>query len=444
MVPRGDNHAAVALFQRAIQLDPNFAMAYASLGTSYFNLGEDRLGAYNTKKAYELRERLSQRERFYIEAHYCDQVTGDLEKARQVYELWAQTYPNDFVPHDNLGGIYTQLGHYERALDEDIRAFRLDPVNASNYADRVADYIYLNRLGEAEITAEQALSKNLGSPKLHTRLYLLAFLRSDRAEMAHQVFWGAGEPGVEDILLALEAETAAYGGRLTKARELSRRAVLTAQNAGERETAASYEVCAALREALMGNRLAARRRVAAALRLSTGRDVEAGAALALAFIGETARSQTLVDDLARKFPDDTIVQFNYLPTIRAQVALDGRDSRKAIAAADVAVLYELGYSVDRTITPAMYPIYVRGQAYLGAGDGHKSATEFKKVLDHPGVVQNEPVGALAHLGLARAYVLQGDTVKARTEYQDLLGLWKDADYNLPILKQAKAEYAKLQ
>lgn len=444
MVPEGDNFAAVPLFQRAIQLDQNFAMAYASLGTTYFDLGEHKLGAGNTMKAYELRERLSQRERFYIEAHYCDQVTGDLEKARRVYDLWAKTYPNDYVPADNLAEIYTQLGQYQRALEDDRAALRLDPANSSNYADLAADYIYLNRLGEAQTTVDQALSNKLDSPKLHVRLYQLAFLRKDTTGMVRQVSWSTGQQGVEDVLLAIEAETAAYGGRLIKARDLSRRAIVSAQNAGEKEIAATYEVFAALRESLIGNRLEARGLVADALRLSTGRDVQAVAALALAFIGDIPRSQRLANDLARNFPEDTIVQFNYVPTIRAQLALDRGDSPKAIAAADAAAAYELGDPVEAIVTIAMYPIFVRGQAYLIAGDGVKSATEFHKVLDHPGVALNRPIGALAHLGLARAYRLQGDTPRARVAYQDFLTLWEDADAGIPVMKQATAEYNNLE
>lgn len=444
MDPKGDDFAGVPPFQRAIQLDPNFAMAYASLGTTYFNLGEHKLGRDNTRRAYELSEHLSQRERFYIEAHYCDQVTGDLEGARHVYDLWAKTYPNDFVPPDNLAEIYAQLGQYDRSLEEDLTALGLDPANSSHYADLAIDYIYLNRLGEAETTVDQAVSNKLDSPKLHIRLYQLAFLRNDTAGMLRQVSWGVGERGVENVLLALEAETAAYAGRLAKARELSRRAIVSAQGAGEKETAATYEVFAALRESLIGNQSKARRDANAALRLSTGRDVQAVAALSLAFAGVISRSQELANNLARDFPEDTIVQFNYLPVIRALLALDSGDSRKAIATADAAAAYELGDPVEAIVTTAMYPIFVRGQAYLMAGDGYKSVTEFQKILDHPGVALNRPIGALAHLGLARAYRLQGDRPRARAAYRDFLTLWKDADTGIPVMKQATAEYNNLK
>jgi tetratricopeptide (TPR) repeat protein len=441
---KNENATAVLLFRRATQLDPNFAMAYASLGMSYMNLGEAVLAAESTKRAYELDAQVSEREKFYIESHYLQNMTGDLQKACEVYELWAQTYPDDVVPHANLGGIHMQLGHYERALREDLQVFRLDSANASNYGDRVVDYMNLNRLEEAETTAKEAASKNLDSPNVHTGLYRLAFLRNDGSGIAQQVSWGAGKPGIEDIFLALEAETAAYGGRLTTARGLSRQAVLAAQNLGDKETAANYEVLSALRESLMEQPREARKRVTVALVLSKGPHIEASAALALALIGDSARAQRLADDLATRFPENTIVQFNHLPTIRAQVALDGRDYRKAIAAVEVATPYELGKTLEWAISPAMCPVYVRAQAYLGARDGNKAAIEFQKILDHPGVVQNNLIGALAHLGLARAQRLKGDRVRARAAYQDFLILWKNADPDIPILKRTKAEYAELK
>jgi eukaryotic-like serine/threonine-protein kinase len=441
---KGDNHAAVPLFQRATQLDPNFAMAYASLGTSYANLGENGLSADNTKRAYELRERLSQREGFYIEAHYYEQVTGDLEKARQVYELWAQTFPRDFVPPDNLVGIYTQLGQHEKLLELADESLRLNSTSGSAYADMTETYIYLNRFEDARATAEEALSKNLDTPKLHHELYLLAFIRNDAAEMLRQASWGAGKPGMEDVGLALEADTAAYFGQLRMARALSRRAVVSAQSAGEIETAAGYEAFSALRESLMGNSGEARQRVAAALKLSTGRDVLAAAALALTFAGDQSRSQALTADLAKRFPMDTIVKVNYLPTIQAQLALSRNNLSRAIEAAQATAAYELGVPVFTEYSQALYPIYVRGGAYLASRRSHEAAVEFQKIVDQRGIAQNKPMGALAHLQIGRAYAMQGDTAKAKAAYQDFLTLWKDADPDIPIFIAAKAEYAKLQ
>jgi eukaryotic-like serine/threonine-protein kinase len=445
LAAKGDNATAVPLFQRAIHLDPNFAMAYASLGTSYGNLGETSLGAENTRKAYELRERVSEREKFYIESHYYSIVTGDLEKARRAYELWAQTYPRDWLPPDNLGGIYRILGQYDKRLAENRETLRLDPTSAWSYAYLVYPYLNLNRLEEARATAEEAQAKHLDSPLLRIGLYQLAFLQNDAPGMAQQVSWAAGKSGVEDVLLAREADTAAYSGRLEEARDFSRRAVASAERAEEKEKAASYEADAALREALFGNAAAGRQRAAAALGLSTGRDVKYGAALALAMAGDTARAQALAEDLAKRFPEDTLVQFNYLPTLLAQLALSRNDASKAVEALQAAAPYELGDPTEAFTFLSLYPVYVRGEAYLaGHQETGASAAEFQKILDHPGVVFNEPIGALAHLGSARAHASQGDTAKARAAYQDFLALWKDADPDIPILKEAKTEYAKLQ
>jgi eukaryotic-like serine/threonine-protein kinase len=434
--------AAVPFYQRAIRLDPNFAMAYEALGVSYYNLGEGSLAAENTKKAYELRERVSEREKFHIESHYYHLVTGDLEKARQAYELWAQTYPRDIVPPANLSAISAYLGQYDKALVEAREAVRLDPGNGLSYASLVGTYLQLNRLQEAQATAEVAQVKILDSPALRGFLYGLAFLKNDSAGMAQQVAWSAGKPGVEDWLLYYEAETAAYSGRLSEAREFSRRAVASAEREREKETAAGYEAAAALREALFGNPAEARRLVAAAMEHSTGRDVRYGAALALVLAGDSARGQAFEDDLAKRFPEDTIVQFNYLPTLRAQIALSRNDSSKAIEALQATAPYELGVAGD--VAPTLYPVYVRGEAYLAAHQGREAAAEFQKIFGHRGLVDNDITWPLAHLGLARAYAMQGDTTKARAAYQDFLALWKDADSDIPILKQAKAEYAKLK
>jgi DNA-binding winged helix-turn-helix (wHTH) protein/tetratricopeptide (TPR) repeat protein len=444
MVVNADYAAAVPLFQRAIRLDPNFAMAYASLGTSYSSLGETTLGSGNTRKAYELRERLSEREKFYIESHYYLYATGDVEKASQADELWAQTYPRDPAPVNNLADIYVTLGQYDKSLAQYRECLRLDPASGGRYDNLVVVYLQLNRLQEARATAAEAQAKNLDSPFLRFILYQLAFLQNDAAGMAQQVAWAAGKPGVEDVLLNGEADTAAYSGRLAKARELSRRAVASAERAEERETAAGYQADAALREALFGNRAEARQRAAAALGLSTGRDVQYGAALAVALAGDAAKSQALAEDLVKQFPENTVVQFNYLPTLRAQLALAHNDSSKACETLQSAAPYELGSPGSGTFAAALYPVYVRGEAYLAGHHGSEAAAQFQKILEHRGVVVNEPIGALAHLGLARACALQGDTAKARAAYQDFLTLWKDADPDVPILKQARAEYAKLQ
>jgi eukaryotic-like serine/threonine-protein kinase len=438
LVERDDNRATVSLTQQAVRLDPNFGMAYALLGVGYQNLGETTLAAEYTRKAYELRERVSEREKFQIESVYYDYVTGNVDKARQVYELWAQTYPRDDVPPTNLSVMYRRLGQYDKSLAEAREAIRLDPASGNNYVNLFTSYFSLNRLDETQATIEEAQSKNLDTGHLHFIAYWLAFLRNDIAGMAQQVAWGAGKPGVEDVMLVAEADTAAYSGRLGKARELTRRAVASALHAEEKETAAEYEASAALREALFGNSEQGRQRVAAALKLSTGRDVQYQAALALAFMGDAARAQALANDLSKRYPDDTIVQFIRVPTLNAQLALDRNDAAKAIEALQAAAPYELGMAAG------LEPVYVRGQAYLAPHQGSQAEGEFRKIIEHRVIVLNSPIGALARLDIARAYGLQGDTLKARAAYQDFLALWKDADPDIPILKEAKAEYAKLQ
>ena len=433
---------AVPLFQRAIRLDPNFAMAYARLGNSYWGLGETTTGAENLKKAYELRERASEPEKFYIESHYYQTVPGNLEEARRVYELWAQTYPRDWVARLNLSGIYGNFGQYDKALEEARETLRLS-TNGGNYVGVVASLINLNRLEDARATAEEAQAKKFDSPTLHILMYQLAFLRHDAPGMAQEVTWAEDKPGVEDVLLVNEADTAAYSGRLQAARKLSRRAVASAERAEEKEAAATYEADGALREGFFGNNGEARQLAAAALGLSTGRDVQFQAALALALAQDATRAQSLSDDLGKRFPEDTNVQFNFFPTTRAEIGLIHNDFARAIEALQPAAPYELG-SPFSTISLALYPVYVRGEAYLAAHQGRDAAIEFQKILDHRGVIVNETIGALAHLQIGRAYAMQGDTAKAKAAYRDFFAEWKDADPDIPILIAAKAEYAKLK
>jgi len=443
MLGKADYTAAVPLFERSIQLDPNFAMAYANLGTAYHNLGEKILASENTHRAYDLRTHVSEWEKFYIESHYHHFVTGDLEKARQSYELWAQIYPREQVPPINLGVVYQTLGQYDKSLTEFREALRLSPADSLNFGNLVLAYIHLNRLDDARTLANDALSKNLDSSDLRVSLYQLAFLKNDLPSMAQQVSWSVGKPGKENIMLYLEAGTAAHSGKLTAARELSRQASTSASRAGEKEMAAGCESAAALWEALYGNPSQARQRVGATLAQSNGRDSQFVAAFALALIGDSPRAQALADDLQTRFPQDTVVQFNYLPTLRAQLALTLPNSAaKAVDALSSATPYELGVPGSSTFWTNFYPVYVRAQAFLASHQGTRAAGEFQKILDWPGVVVNEPIAALAHLGLARSYDLAGDAPKSRAAYQDFLTLWKDADPDIPILIAAKAEYAK--
>jgi eukaryotic-like serine/threonine-protein kinase len=439
----GDPIAAVPLFQRAIRLDPNFAMAYASLGVSYLGYGEISRVAEYTKKAYELRERVSERERFYIESSYLEFVSGDLEKARQASELWAQTYPRDDAPPRHLSLIYLDLGQYDKALAESREALRLEPASGVNYATLVNCYLNVDHLAEARTAAEEAQAKKLDSPFLRFYLYQVAFSGNDAAGMAQQVAWLAAKPGTAGWAQALEADTVAYSGRLKKAREYSRQAVASTVHAEQKELAAAAKAEGALREALFGNASEARLRSAEVLRLSTSRDAQYGAALALAFAGDAAHALTLADDLATRFPKDTVVQDNYLPALHAQLALGLKDFSKAVEVLQAVAPYEMR-SPSALPSTTLYPAYVLGQAYLAAHQGSEAAAKFQKILDHRGVAQNEPIGALAHLGLARAYVLQGDTAKAKAAYQDFLTLWKDADPDIPVLIAAKSEYAKLK
>ena len=442
---KGDNTAAVPLLERSLQLDPDFAMGYATLGTAYHNLGEKILSAQNTKKAYDLRTRVSEWEKFYIESHYYHFATGDLEKARQSYELWEQIYPREQIPPLNLGVLYQTLGQYDKSLAESREALRLGPSESLNFANVVLAYIHLNRLREAQSVASEALSKNLDSADLRLYLYQLAFLKHDAQGMAKQVSWSLGKPGEENVLLNMEASTAAYSGKLAVAREFSRQAADSAGRAGEKEMAAGCEAASAIREALYGNASAARQHASNTLAQSNGRDAQYAAALALALIGDSSRARALADDLEKRFPDDTIVRFNYLPTLRAQLALNSPNgAAKAIEALAAASPYELGVPGSSTFWINLYPVYVRGQARLAAHQGVPAAAEFQKILDWPGVVVNEPIGALAQLGLARSYALAGDTAKSRAAYNAFFTFWKDADPDLPVLIAAKSEYASLQ
>src|SRR6202521_2498069 len=442
---QGDYNAAVPLFLRAISLDPRFAMAYASLGTAYGNLGEKNLSAENTKKSYDLRGRVSEREKLYIESHYYHNVTGDLEKARQVYELWAQTYPREGVPPNNLGVLYQSLGQYDKALGAFRETMHVAGADALTYINLVSVYINLNRLKEARATTEEARAKNLDSPTMHLYLYELGFVQNDGARMAEQVAWAMGKPGQESALEYFEGQTAAYSGQLNISREFSRRAVESAERAGEKERTAGVEAAAALAEALFGNKLEAQKRAVHALALSNGRDVQFVATLALAVAGDSDRAMEFADDLGKRFPDDTIVRFNYAPAMRSQLDLNRNDTAKAIERLQAATPYEFGLASGSSTFPTnMYPVYVRGEAYLAAKQGAPAAAEFRKILEQRGAVINEPIGAPAHLGLGRAFALQGDKAKARAAYNDFLALWKDADPNIPVLSAAKEEFAKLQ
>jgi eukaryotic-like serine/threonine-protein kinase len=437
--------AAIPFLKHAIDLDPKFAVAYAWLGLMYVDIGESDVGAVYSRKAYELRDRVSEPERFFIEARFEKVVTGNMENAAQICQLWIHTYPRSPIPLDSLSGaIYPAMGEYEKGIQAGTEAIRLNPDLFASYALLMFNYISLNRLEEAQATYQQALERKLDNPFFHLPLYQIAFLQNDTTGMAQQVAQSAGTAGAEDELLDMAADTAAYSGRLRQAREISRRAVDSAERSGEKEAAATYRVVAALREALFGNAGKARRQAPLAMVRSTGRDVLYGAALALAYTGDGGRARTLLDDLDKRFPEDTLVQFNYLPTLRAELALNRGKAPEAIENLRAALPYEMGKTTGSTVGwTALYPAFVRGEAYLASHHATEAVVEFQKILDHRGIVLNEPIGALAHLQIGRAYTMQGDAAKADAAYQDFLTLWKDADHDIPVLIAAKVEYAKL-
>ena len=437
---KGDT-AALPFYKRAAELDPNFARAYVSMSGAYSDLNELSRAAENARKAYELREKVSERERLSIEANYYLTATGELEKAAQTYELWQQTYPRDELPHINLGFISASLGNWEKALEEAREAMRLEPNNTTNYLNLGNAYTSLNRLDEAEAVYNQAAEHKLEGETLLANRYQMAFLKGDTTQMEQLTVAAMGKPGTEDLLLASQADTEAWYGKLKNAHELTRRAMDSAQHNDAKEAAATYQVAAALRE-VEGNRKQALADAEAAVRLAPNRDVQAMAALALARAGDTAAAENLAAELDKTFPLDTLVQRYWQPTIRAAVALERKDPNRAVELLNLASTVELGQTTNLTVI--LCPAYLRGEAYLMLHDGNRAAAEFQKFIDHYGLALNFPWGALARFGLARAYAMQGSTVKARAAYQDFLTLWKDADPDIPILKEAKAEYAKLR
>ena len=433
--------AAQAFFNRATQIDPNFAMAYLGMAGA---VDEFSGAVENSRKAFALRAGVSDVERLIIEEEYTFHTTGDLMKAAQICRLGARTYPRISQFHDDLGNSLNFLGQYESGLEEILESLRLAPYEGFQYREVAHTYLLLNRLDKAEATAKEARAKNL-DVNLTDVLYGIAFYREDTSEMLRQAARATGVAGEEDLLLAMEADTAAYFGHLREARELSRRAVDSAEQARRKEAAATYRAVSAFRDAFFGNIAIVRERAAVPRGRSSGRDLDYAVALAFAYAGDAKRAQALADDLSKWFSEDTIVQVNYLPSLRAKLALSRANPPQALEILRVAAPYELGLpALSYYNWPNLYPVYVRGEAYLAAHQGSEAAAEFQKILDHRGIVLNEPIGALAHLQLGRAYALQGDSAKSRGAYQDFLTLWKDADPDIPILKQAKAEYAKVQ
>jgi eukaryotic-like serine/threonine-protein kinase len=435
--------AALPYYKRALELDGSFAQAYASLGAIYTNLEQPSLATAAYKKAYELRDRVSERERFDFECRYYSQVTGEIEKANSSCMQLLMDYPNDYVAHGNLGADYLTLGQYEKAVQEMRAVLRIEPTNTGAYTNLIGAYCSLFRLEDAKTAWDQSQARKLDGAPLRLARYLLAFLQHDDTAMKDQADWSTGKPGAEDVLLSARSDTEAYAGHFAAANTLSERAVDSAKHADALETAANWKADEALRDAEFGDSAAARQAATEALAMAGGRDVEIMAGVALAQAGDTVKAQQLADKLDRDSPVDAIIQGYWLPAIRGAIAVSKGDGKKAVELLQPASAYELGQPPQFQIS-TLYPIYVRGQAFLKQGQGQQAAAEFQKIVDHPGLVVNFPLGSLARLELGRARALGGDKAGAKQSYEMFFSLWKDADPSIPVLKEAKAEYAKLQ
>lgn len=435
--------APIPFLKRAVELDPRFAVAYSRLGNSYYNLGQIGLAAENTRKAYELRQQVSERERLFIEGFYYHYVSGELPQAATAYELLQQAYPHDMSAYSNLGSVYASLGKHEDALFQVKEALRLDPNDGIKYLNVGNAYLNLGRLDEAESAYRESERRKLESEALIASRYQIAFLKNDAKAMQEFVAAAMGKLGTEDLLLAMEADTQAWYGRLRAARKLTQQAVESAQSNQFKESAATYQIQLALREVEFGNTQKALAETRAALSLATNRDVDSVAALVLARGGDIVGSQKLSAELNKAFPLDSLVQSYWLPSIRAATELNRGRPEIALEELRRAIPYDIGVPTQ-TMTVVLYPAFLRGEAYLKLNNGIAAAAEFHKIIDHSGLVANFPLGALARLGLARACVLEADHAKVRTAYQDFLLLWKNADPDVPIYKEAQAEYARVQ
>ena len=438
--------AALPLFKHAVEIDPKFAMAHARLGLIYADVGESSLSAQSARTAWQLRERASDAEKFYIVVSYDLHVTGNLEKAEQDCEAWVQTYPRAISPHALLAAwVYPNSGKYEKAIEEAKKSIELNPDFALSYYQLAFNYAYLDRLREAENALQQASERKLEIADFALQRYDLAFLRGDMAGMQREAALGREKSGVEDWISDREAFVLAYSGHLQQAIRTSRHAADLAGQSDQRGRAALFQTGAALWEAFFGKALAAKQSAVAALGISRDRDVEYGAAFAQALSGDSSQAQAVASDLERRFPEDTSVKFTYLPAIRALIAMNRGEPSKAIELLQNGESYDLGTPLCSYpgFFGMLYPVYVRGLGYLAGRQGAEAAAEFQKILNHRGIVVSDPIGALAHLQLGRAYLLQGDTAKAKVAYSNFLLLWKDADFDIPVLKQAKLEYAKL-
>jgi eukaryotic-like serine/threonine-protein kinase len=447
--------ASLPYLQRAIEIDPNFALGYRAVGGMYEDLGQPgRASEYHTR-AFQLREHASEREKLEITADYYRNTTGELDKAAQAYQEWIESYPRESATYGRLGLVYGDQGQYEQAAEVTRKALRLAPDLSDWYSNLADDALALQHFDETRQIIHDAQARKLDDAPFHGALYVLAFLDADSTAMAEQQQWFTGRPDFENYGLALASDTEAYGGHLSKAREMTKRAVGSAIRADNKESAGIWQAIAAQREAAYDYAAESRQTAAEALKLAPASPgVESEAALALAIAGDTTRAESLAQDLGKRFPLNTQMQSLWLPTIQAQLALDRKNPVFAVNALQAASPIELGGIPFAANLSCLYHVYTRGEAYLAAGQGSAAAAEFQKILAHSGIVWNCWTGALAHLGMARANALQARTsqgadadaarVRALASYKEFLILWKDADPDIPILKQAKAEYAKLQ
>jgi serine/threonine protein kinase/tetratricopeptide (TPR) repeat protein len=437
---RFDDEGAMPHLKRAVELDPNFAMAWAVLGIAYNNLSDTRQAAVCLQKAFDLKDRASERERFYISGHYYDTLKRQADQGAQVLEQWKQTYPRDPTPRDNLALLYSTLGQHDKALPDASEALQLDPKDPFAYQNLAEAYLNLNRYDEAKAVAEQALAQKVEPWTVHLTLIRLAFIRGDEAAMRHEGERAAGRTE-ESLILMLESEAKCAMGKVKLAREGYARALAAAQTHGFNGFATGILISESVCDVETGFPAEARQQITAALSKSEDSDSRAAAAYIFARVGDVSRAQKLVDDLARESPSDTILNQADLPVVRALLSLQRNQPAEAIAQTESAIPYAFGSDPRGS---GYFPIYARAESFLRAHDGTKAATEYQKILDHRGVEPTSVLYSLAHLGLGRAYALQGDTAKARTAYQDFFAVWKDSDPDVPVLKTAKAEYEKLK
>ena len=439
--------AALPFFKSAVSIDPQFAVAYAALGLMYGTTGESNLAAENASKAYALLNRVSDKEKFFIAAYYDGRVTGNQEKAQQTCETWVRTYDRDVAPHSFLAGfIYPASGKYTRSVEEDRKGLQLDPYEAILYLELAANLVALDRLEDAKSTLRIASDRNLNHPLLLLQAYDIAFLQADKVGMDRAVALAQGKSGAEDWIADHQAFALVYSGHLHEARSMSQHAANLAQQAAHQERAALFLTGPALWQAMFGNAAEARRSAMAALALAKDREVEYGAAFALGLAGDSSRSSSIANDLEARYPEDTALRFSYLPALRGLLALNHGEPSRAIELLRVAVPYDLGQprSKIQGFFGSLYPIYVRGEAYLAAHQGRQAAAEFQKILDHRGIVVSDPIGALARLQLGRAFAMSGDKTRAKLPTRISSPSGRMPTPSIPILQQAKREYARLQ